>query len=335
MSDSRLDVVGIGNAIVDVIANADDAFLIRHALDKGAMRLIDEETAERLYGEMGPGLECSGGSAANTMVALAGLGGRAAYIGKVKDDTLGRVFAHDIRASGVVFDSAFANSGAATARCLILVTPDAQRTMNTYLGASTDFGPDDLQPTLIAASKITYLEGYLWDKPAAKQAFRHAVSHAHNNGRKVALSLSDPFCVDRHRADFLALIKEDVDILFANEAELRSLYEVDEFDLALQRVRGHCEVAALTRSEKGAVVVSGEELHVIDAAPVSRVVDTTGAGDFYAAGFLYGLAHGFDLARCGRLGALAAAEVIRHFGARPESPLRPLVEASARPLLRG
>ncbi|MGD9538608.1 MAG: adenosine kinase [Alphaproteobacteria bacterium] len=332
MSDSRLDVVGIGNAIVDVISNADDAFLIRHGLDKGAMRLIDEETAERLYGEMGPGLECSGGSAANSMVALAGLGGRAAYIGKVKDDTLGRVFAHDIRASGVTFDSSYANSGAATARCLILVTPDAQRTMNTFLGASTDFGPDDLQINLIAAAKITYLEGYLWDKPAAKEAFRQAVSHAHSNGRKVALSLSDPFCVDRHRADFLKLIKDEVDILFANEAELRSLYEADEFDKALQQVRGHCEVAALTRSEKGAVVVSGDELHVIDAAPVARVVDTTGAGDFYAAGFLYGLANGFDLARCGRLGALAAAEVIGHFGARPESPLAPLVEASARPL---
>ncbi len=334
MTNPVIDVVGIGNAIVDVIANADEAFLIRQGLDKGAMRLIDEATAERLYGEMGAGLECSGGSAANSMVALASLGGRSAYIGKVKDDVLGRVFAHDIRASGVTYDSRFAADGAATARCLILVTPDAQRTMNTFLGASTDFGPADLDTALIGKASVTYLEGYLWDKPAAKEAFRQALRHAHGQGSKVALSLSDAFCVDRHRAEFLALVEEDVDILFANEAEIRSLYQVDEFDKALQLVRGHCEIAALTRSEKGSVVVSGAEIHVVDAAPVARVVDTTGAGDFYAAGFLYGLTHGFDLARCARLGALAAAEVIGHFGARPGTPLKPLVDASAKPLPR-
>jgi sugar/nucleoside kinase (ribokinase family) len=332
MTDSAIDVVGIGNAIVDVIANADDAFLIRQGLDKGAMRLIDEPTAERLYGEMGPGLECSGGSAANSMVALASLGARSAYIGKVKDDGLGRIFAHDIRASGVTFESRFATDGAATARCLILVTPDAQRTMNTYLGASTDFGPTDLEPALVGKASVTYLEGYLWDKPAAKEAFRQALRHAHDHGRKVALSLSDAFCVDRHRAEFRALVEQDIDILFANEAEICSLYQVDEFDKALQLVRGHCEIAALTRSEKGSVVVRGDELHVVDAARVARVVDTTGAGDFYAAGFLYGLTQKFDLARCGRLGALAAAEVIGHFGARPATSLRPLVEASAKPL---
>ncbi|MSO69673.1 MAG: adenosine kinase [Alphaproteobacteria bacterium] len=334
MTESAVDVVGIGNAIVDVIANADDAFLARQGLDKGAMRLIDQPTAERLYGEMGPGLECSGGSAANSMVALASLGARSAYIGKVKDDELGRIFAHDIRASGVMFESRFAAHGAATARCLILVTPDAQRTMNTFLGASTDFGPGDLDAGLVGKASVTYLEGYLWDKPAAKDAFRQALQHAHKQGRKVALSLSDAFCVDRHRAEFRALVEHDIDILFANEAEIRSLYQVDDFDRALQHVRGHCEVAALTRSEKGSVVVRGEEIHVVDAAPVKRVVDTTGAGDFYAAGFLYGLTHKFDLARCARLGALAAAKVIGHFGARPETALKPLVEVSAKPLKR-
>jgi sugar/nucleoside kinase (ribokinase family) len=334
MSNATFDVLGIGNAIVDVIANADDAFLIRHGLDKGAMRLVDEPTAERLYGEMGPGLECSGGSAANTMVALAALGGRAAYVGKVKGDLLGKVFAHDIRAAGVSYGTPFAADGAATARCLILVTPDAQRTMNTFLGASTGFGPADLDHAQIAGAKITYLEGYLWDKPAAKDAFRAALKQAHDAGRRVALTLSDAFCVERHRAEFRALVEYDIDVLFANEAEIRSLYQVDEFDKALQMVRGHCEIAALTRSEKGAVVVRGDEIHVVDAAPVARVVDSTGAGDFYAAGFLYGLTHEFDLARCARLGALAAAEVISHFGARPETPLTPLVEASAKPLPR-
>lgn len=334
MAEPGFDVIGLGNAIVDVIANAEDEFLVRLGLDKGAMRLIDEPTAERLYGQMGPGLECSGGSAANSMVALASLGGRAAYVGRVKDDLLGRVFAHDIRASGVAFDSRPASDGAATARCLILVTPDAQRTMNTFLGASTDFGPGEINSSLIGAAEITYLEGYLWDKPAAKEAFRQALDHAHAMGRKVALSLSDSFCVDRHRAEFRTLIERDVDILFANEAEIRSLYRVDEFDKALQAVRRDCALAALTRSEKGSVVVSREEIHVVDAAPVTRVVDTTGAGDFYAAGFLYGLTHGFELARCARLGALAAAEVIGHFGARPERSLKPLVEASAKPLPR-
>jgi len=334
MAEPSFDVIGLGNAIVDVIANAQDEFLIRHRLDKGAMRLIDEPTAEHLYGEMGPGLECSGGSAANTMVALASLGARAAYVGRVKDDLLGRVFAHDIRSAGVTFDSKAAKDCAATARCLILVTPDAQRTMNTFLGASTNFGPDDVNGALIGSAKITYLEGYLWDKPAAKEAFRHAVAHAHTARRKVALSLSDSFCVDRHRGEFRTLIERDVDILFANEAEIRSLYQVDDFDKALQKVRTDCEFAALTRSEKGSIVVRGEEVHVVDAAPVERVVDTTGAGDFYAAGFLYGVTHNFDLARCGRLGALAAAEVIGHFGARPAGQLRPLVEASAQPLKR-
>jgi len=334
MSEPGFDVIGLGNAIVDVIANAEDAFLVRQGLDKGAMRLIDEATAERLYDEMGPGLECSGGSAANSMVALASLGGRAAYLGRVKDDLLGRVFAHDIRAAGVAFDSRSASDGAATARCLILVTPDAQRTMNTFLGASTDFGVGEIDAGLIGAANVTYLEGYLWDKPAAKAAFREALGHAHAAGRKVALSLSDAFCVDRHRAEFRALIEREVDILFANEAEIRSLYQVDEFDKALQAMRKDCELAALTRSEKGSVVVSRDEIHVVDAAPVARVVDTTGAGDFYAAGFLYGITHGFDLARCARLGALAASEVIGHFGARPATSLKPLVEASAKSLPR-
>jgi sugar/nucleoside kinase (ribokinase family) len=332
MTRSVIDVVGIGNAIVDVLAHAPDEFLIRHELPKGGMRLIDERQADALYNAMGPGVECSGGSAANSMVALASLGGQAAYIGRVRDDALGKVFRHDIRAAGVRYDSSPQAQGPATARCLVLVSPDAQRTMNTFLGASTDFGADDLDPTLVGAAKICYLEGYLWDKPAAKAAFRRALAIAHEHGRRVALSLSDAFCVDRHRAEFLALVADHVDVLFANEAELKSLYQVDDFDAALQRVRAHCEIAALTRSEKGSVVLSQDELHVVDVAPVARVVDSTGAGDFYAAGFLYGLTHGFDLARCGRLGALAAGEVISHFGARPESALAPLVSQSARPL---
>ncbi len=321
MTQADYDVVAIGNAIVDVIARADDQFLVRHDITKGAMILIDAARAEYLYGQMGPGVEVSGGSAANTMVGLAMLGGRAGYIGKVRDDTLGRVFRHDITAAGVAFTTELAGDTAPTARCLILVTDDAQRTMNTFLGACVELGPDDVDADFIAAAQVTYMEGYLWDPPAAKDAFRKALGIAHENGRKVSLSLSDSFCVDRHREDFRDLVENHVDLLFANEAELMSLYETDDFDEALQRVRGRCEVAALTRSALGSVIVAGDEVHIIDPAPVDRIADSTGAGDLYAAGFLYGYTHGFDLARCGRLAAMTASEVISHFGARPESDI--------------
>ncbi len=329
---ARFDVVGIGNAILDVLAHADDAFLARHALAKGAMTLIDAAQAEALYAAMGPGLECSGGSAANTIAALASLGGAGAFVGKVRDDQLGQVFAHDIRALGVAYDTAPATKGAPTARCLIFVTPDAQRTMQTYLGASVGLGPDDVDPKRIAEAKVAYLEGYLWDPPAAKAAFRKAAHAANDARRLVALSLSDPFCVDRHRADFLDLVERHVDLLFANEEEIKSLYQVSTFDQALQKVRGHCQVAALTRSARGAVVVSGDEVHVIDAEPIPKVVDTTGAGDAFAAGFLYGFTHGFDLARAGAAGAIAAAEVISHVGARPEASLKDLIAARLGPV---
>jgi sugar/nucleoside kinase (ribokinase family) len=275
---------------------------------------------------MGPGVESSGGSAANTMAGLASLGGEAAFIGKVRDDQLGEVFAHDIRSIGVTFDTAPATDGAATARCLILVTPDAQRTMNTFLGAAAEFSPEDVDANLIHAAQVTYLEGYLWDREAAKEAFLKAAQLAHAKDRKVALTLSDAFCVDRHRASFQDLVDGHIDILFANEDEITSLYETDDFDTALQLVRGKCDVAALTRSEKGCVIVAGDEVHVIDAEPVEKVVDTTGAGDQFAAGFLYGLTNGYGLAKAGRIGSIAAAEVISHLGARPEKSLKQLVK---------
>jgi sugar/nucleoside kinase (ribokinase family) len=326
MSAAQYDVVGIGNAIVDVIARADDAFLTAKKLAKGAMTLIDEAQADALYAAMGPGTESSGGSAANTMAGIASLGGKGAFFGKVKSDQLGKVFAHDIRAIGVSFDSKAAAAGPATARCLIFVTPDAQRTMNTYLGACVNLGPEDVDDAVVKAARVTYLEGYLWDPPRAKEAFVKAAKVAHAAGRKVSLSLSDAFCVDRHRAEFRDLVKGHVDILFANESEIKSLYEVESFDAALQQVRGSCEIACLTRSEKGSLIVAGEEVHVIDAERVGAVVDTTGAGDLYASGFLYGWTHGYGLARAGRIASLAAAEAISHVGARPQTSLKALVK---------
>ena len=327
MTDARYDVLGIGNAIVDVLSSADDAFLESEGLQKGIMSLIDSHRAEGLYSVMGPAREISGGSAANTLVGVAQLGGAAAFIGLVRNDQLGGIFRHDIRAAGVDFDTPAALEGPPTARSLIFVTPDAQRTMNTFLGACVNLSPELVEEEKVAASKVTYLEGYLWDAPPAKEAYLKAAAIAHDNGREVSLSLSDPFCVERHRDSFLDLVAEHVDVLFANEQELLSLYQVDSFDEALQRVRGHCKVAALTRSEKGAVVLSGNEIHVIDAQPVEKVVDTTGAGDLFAAGFLYGYTKGLGLDVCGRLGALAAAEVISHYGARPESDLAELAKA--------
>lgn len=320
-----VDVIGVGNALVDVLSHEADEFLEEHGLVKGSMALVDAERADDLYRAMGPATEISGGSCANTMVGIASFGGRAAFVGRVHDDQLGSVFAHDIRASGVTFDGQPATEGAPTGRCLILVTPDAERTQNTYLGAASELRPDDVGTDLVARAQVTYLEGYLFDQPLAKEAFRHAARLAHDGGRRVSLTLSDAFCVERHRDDFLALVEHEVDVLFANEAEVCSLYEVDAFDAALQRVRHQCEVAVLTRSAKGSVIVNGDEIHVVDAAPVpTGVVDTTGAGDQYAAGFLYGFTHGYDLGTCGRLGAIGAAEVIAHLGARPETALATL-----------
>jgi sugar/nucleoside kinase (ribokinase family) len=330
MSSGPLDVVAIGNAIVDVLARATPEFLIKHDLRHGAMTLIDGSRAEQLYGAMGPGIEVSGGSAANTAAGIASLGGRAAYIGKVKDDHLGAIFRHDLQAAGVHFATAAASDGAATARCLIFVTPDAQRTMATYLGASVALGPDDVDATLIAGAQVTYLEGYLWDPPKAKEAFRKAIALAHAAGRKVALSLSDAFCVERYRAEFRDLVHNHVDILFANETEIRALYEAPDFDGALQHVRDTGRLAALTRSARGSIVVEGDEVHVVDTERVGDVVDTTGAGDLYAAGFLHGLNRGRDLRTCGRLGSIAAGEVIGHFGARPEMSLAELVAERVR-----
>ncbi|MGI8663454.1 MAG: adenosine kinase [Acidimicrobiales bacterium] len=321
---ARYDVLAIGNAIVDVIAEADDAFLASQGLVKGSMELIDPQRAEALYAAMPAGIEASGGSAANTAAAVGSFGGRAAFIGKVRDDQLGGVFTHDIRAVGVAFDSVPAAEGLPTARCLIVVTPDAQRTLSTSLGIAGQVTVDDIDPGVIADSAITYCEGYLWDIEPTKAAIRQAMALAHDAGRQVALTLSDGFCVERHRAEFLALARSSVDVLFANEDEITSLFEVDHFDEALQHVRGHVELAFLTRGPAGAVVVRGDEVHIVGAHARGAVVDTTGAGDAFAAGALFGLTHALDLATCARLGALAAGEVISHIGPRPHQPLTEL-----------
>src|SRR5882757_9657102 len=328
MNSAAIDVVGIGNAIVDVIAHAEEPFLAGQGFAKGSMTLIDAARAESLYGEMGPAIESSGGSAANTMAGIASLGGAGAYIGKVRDDELGAVFRHDLTAIGVKFETPAATSGPATARCLIMVTPDGQRTMGTYLGACVELGPDEIEEALIASAQVTYLEGYLFDPPQAQAAFRRAAAVAHAAGRRVALSLSDPFCVGRHRAVFRGLVAGDVDILFANEAEICSLYETDDFAAAAAAVRGHVAVAALTRSAEGSVVIAASEEYSVAAVPVARVVDTTGAGDLYAAGFLYGLTQGLPLPKCGAIGSLCAAEIISHVGARPETALSGLIKAA-------
>jgi adenosine kinase len=325
MPDLKYDVLGIGNAIVDVIARAGDDFLVRQKMNKGAMALIDEARADAIYEAMGPAVEVSGGSAANTIVGVAGFGARAAFIGKVKDDKLGQAFAHDIRAAGVAFDTPPAADGPSTARCYVMVTPDGERTMNTFLGAAQDLHPADVDPDAIAAAAITYLEGYLWDPPHAKEAFRKAAKIAHEAGRKVALTLSDAFCVDRYRAEFVDLIRNrTVDLVFANESELKSLYETADFDTALAALRQQAALAVVTRSEKGCVVVSGNDTVAVPAAPIEKLVDATGAGDLFAAGFLTGLARGRDHQTAARLGALAAAEVIQHIGARPEVSLKEL-----------
>jgi sugar/nucleoside kinase (ribokinase family) len=325
MASTRFDVLGIGNAIVDVIARTDDDFLVRQHMRKGTMQLIDEPRAASIYDAMGPAVEVSGGSAANTIVGVASLGGRAAFVGKVKDDELGRVFAHDIRAAGVAFATPPASAGPSTARCYVLVTPDGERTMNTYLGAAQDLHPNDIDADAVAAARIVYLEGYLWDPPHAKEAFVKAAKIAHGAERDVALTLSDAFCVDRYRAEFLDLIRSGtVDLVFANERELHSLYQTADFDTALNALRNDARLAVVTRSEKGCLVVTREETDVVPANSVERVVDATGAGDLFAAGFLVGLSRGVDYRTAARLGALSAAEVIQHLGARPETSLKDL-----------
>jgi sugar/nucleoside kinase (ribokinase family) len=320
----KYDLAGLGNAIVDVIAPIDDAFLARHDIPKGVMTLIDEHRAEVLYQAFAKPREIAGGSAANTMAGFASLGGNGLYIGKVKDDRLGRSFSQSMKEIGVHYATAMAKDGPSTACSLIAVTPDGHRSMNTYLGASRELGPADIDEPEIAAASILYIEGYLWDAPDAKAAIAKAIAAAKRAGAKVAFTLSDPFCVGRYRAEFAALLKSDLDILFANEDEAKALFEVADFDDVLQAMRPWGGIAALTRSEKGCVVARGGEVHVIDAAPVARVIDTTGAGDQYAAAFLYGLTRGKGLADCGRLGSLAAAEVISHYGARPEVSLEEL-----------
>lgn len=325
MTDATLDVVGVGNAIVDVLAQADDAQLDELGLEKGAMTLIDADRAQELYERMAGGVEISGGSAANTLAGVASLGGKGAYIGKVRDDQLGEVFGHDLRAAGIDFQTRPASDGLPTARSLIFVTPDAERTMQTFLGVSVELSRDDIDADLIRRASITYLEGYLFDREAAQSAFVRAAEIAHAAGRKVALSLSDSFCVDRHRASFRHLVAGHVDILFANEAEITSLFELDDFGDAVAQVRGHCEIAALTRGAEGSVMVTADDVIGVAAEPVVRVVDTTGAGDLYAAGVLYGLTHGHKLADCGRIGGIAAAEIIGHYGARPQTELATLV----------
>jgi sugar/nucleoside kinase (ribokinase family) len=326
MTEKLYDVVGIGNAIVDIIARCNESFLTKHDLAKGFMRLIDAGEAVRLYEAMGPAVERSGGSVANSVAGIASFGGVCGFLGRIAGDQFGGIFRHDIRSLGVAFDTEPAVDGAPTARCLILVTPDGERTMNTFLGASVDFAPRDVDAPMIEAAKVVYLEGYLFDREEAKAAFREAARVAKAAGARVALSLSDAFCVHRHRADFRALIEEDADIIFANEKEITSLYEVNSFAEAADAALQDCELAVLTRSEAGSVIVAHGETIEIPAEPVSAVVDLTGAGDLYAAGFLYGLTHGANLETCGRLGSLAAGEVISHIGARPEVSLRKLAE---------
>jgi len=321
MKDSPIDVLGIGNAIVDILAPVDEAFLARHAMAKGGMAIVDEARAHLIYADMPAGVEASGGSAANTIAGVASFGGRTAFIGKVKDDEFGRIFQHDLASQGVLFRTEPAHDGPATARCLVLVTADAQRTMNTHLGACIDLGPDDVEPVLVAGSAIVYLEGYLFDPPHAKAAFRKAATIAREAGRKVALSLSDSFCVQRYRTEFRDLVADHVDILFANEAELRELCGHDDIGEAANYLAANAEIAAVTLGAKGSLIISGDQRIHLPAAPVETLVDTTGAGDLYASGVLFGLSQNMPLAECGWLGSLAAAEVISHYGARPHARL--------------
>jgi len=333
MTDAKYDVLGIGNAIFDVLVRTDEGFLSRHGMTKGGMALIDEARATAIYRDMGPATEMSGGSAANTIVGIANLGARAAYVGKVKDDQIGRLYTHDIRSAGVTFETRAAADGPATGCCYILVTGDGERTMNTYLGAAQELTPADIDAAEIAASRFVYLEGYLWDPQNAKEAFVKASRIAHESGREVALTLSDSFCVDRYRGEFLDLMRNGtVDIVFANEAELHSLYQTSDFDGALTQLRQDVKLGVVTRSEKGCVVASGDGVIAVPAYPIETMVDTTGAGDLFAAGFLFGLVRGAGFENAGRLGALAAAEVIQHIGARPQVSLKELAQQQGLPV---
>src|SRR3954467_3745257 len=332
MSATQYDVLGIGNAIVDVIARAEEDFLSRHGMNKGGMMLIDEPRAQAIYASMGPAIESSGGSGANTIAGVASFGARAAFVGKVKDDKLGQAFTHDIRATGVAFMTPAAKDGPSTACCYVLVTPDGERTMNTYLGAAQNLTPSDLDEKQITAAGIIYLEGYLWDPPQAKEAFRKAATIAHGAGRKVALTLSDAFCVGRYRDEFLDLMRAGtVDMVFANESELSSLYQTDNFDAALGELRHDVRLGVVTRGEKGCVVASSEGIVAVPAHRIEKLVDTTGAGDLFAAGFLFGLVRNAGYENAGKLGALAAAEVIQHIGARPQVSLKELAGQNGLP----
>lgn len=333
MTTASFDVLGIGNAIFDILVRTDDGFLARHGMTKGSMALIDEARAGAIYAAMGPATEISGGSAANTIVGLADFGARTVYVGKVKDDQIGRMYTHDIRAAHVTFTTPAASDGPATGCSYILVTPDGERTMNTYLGAAQNLHPRDIDPAQVAASAIVYLEGYLWDPADAKAAFVKAAEIAHGAGRRVALTLSDAFCVGRYRDEFLDLMrKSTVDLVFANSAELLALYPGTDFDAALAQLRQDVGAAVVTRSEKGCVVVGKEDVIAVPAHPVEHVIDTTGAGDLFAAGFLFGLVRGASPATCGRLGALAAAEIIQHIGARPQTSLKALAQQEGLPV---
>ena len=333
MTSAKYDVLGIGNAIFDVLVQTDESFLGRHGMTKGGMALIDEARALSIYQDMGPAIEMSGGSAANTIVGVANLGARAAYIGKVRDDQIGRLYTHDIRAAQVAFETKPATDGPATGCSYILVTPDGERTMNTYLGAAQELLPGDIDAAQVAASAILYLEGYLWDPKSAKEAFVKASTIAHDAGRQVALTLSDSFCVDRYRGEFLDLMRGGtVDLVFANEAELHSLYQTADFDTALTQLRSDAKLAVVTRSEKGCVVATKDGVTAVPAFPIDKIVDTTGAGDLFAAGFLFGLVRGAGFEAAGRLGALAAAEVIQHIGARPQVSLKELAQQNGLPV---
>src|SRR5947209_2931374 len=333
MPPAKYDVLGIGNAIFDVLVQTDEAFLAAHGMSKGGMALIDEVRATAIYRDMGPATEMSGGSAANTIVGLANFVARAAYVGKVKDDQIGRLYSHDIRAAGVAFETRPAIEGPATGCSYILVTPDGERTMNTYLGAAQELTPADIDAAQIAASAIIYLEGYLWDPKSAKEAFVKAATIAHGAGRQVALTLSDSFCVDRFRDEFLDLMRKGtVDLVFANEAELHSLYQTSDFDGALKQLRADTKLGVVHRSEKGCVVASMDGVVAVPASPIQKLVDTTGAGDLFAAGFLFGLVRNAGHENAGRLGALAAAEVIQHIGARPQVSLKELAKQAGLPV---
>jgi sugar/nucleoside kinase (ribokinase family) len=333
MTTAKYDVLGIGNAIFDVLVRTDEGFLASHGMTKGGMALIDEARANAIYRDMGPATEMSGGSAANTIVGIANLGARAAYVGKVKDDQIGRLYSHDIRAANVAFDTKAAVGGPATGCSYILVTPDGERTMNTYLGAAQELMPGDIDPAQIEAASIVYLEGYLWDPKSAKEAFVKAATIAHGAGRQVALTLSDSFCVDRYRDEFLELMRKGtVDLIFANEAELHSLYQTSDFDTALKQLQKDIKLGIVTRSEKGCVVASSDGVISVPAFPIEKMVDTTGAGDLFAAGFLFGMVRNAGFENAGKLGALAAAEVIQHIGARPQTSLKALAQKNGLPV---